>query len=114
MQSNFKRNLLIGFSLSLLILLISSTASFFSIQNLLESTRLVNHTNEVIHELANVNTGVIDAETGQRGFLLVGEDEFLTPYLDARERTMSAFDKVSDLTFDNPRQQQNLQALRDL
>jgi signal transduction histidine kinase/DNA-binding response OmpR family regulator/CHASE3 domain sensor protein len=105
MASNFRRNLIIGFSASLIILLVSSVASFMSISNLLVSADLVNRTNNVIIRLNDVNTGLIDAETGQRGYLLTGEAEFLSPYNDARARVMKAFEQVRTLTLENPEQQ---------
>jgi len=114
MKSNFKRNLLIGFGVSLIVLIISSVASFISISNLLESAGLVNHTNEVIVQLKQINEAMIDAETGQRGYLITGEDEFLTPYQNARERAFASFDNVKFLTQDNVRQQEKLPTLRRL
>jgi signal transduction histidine kinase/DNA-binding response OmpR family regulator/CHASE3 domain sensor protein len=114
MKSNFKRNLLVGFSASMIILIISSTASFISIQNLLESSNQVNHTNSVIIELNLVNAALIDAETGQRGYLLTGEDEFLQPYQDSRTRALEHFDRVKTLTSDNADQQRSLQQLAEL
>jgi len=47
---------------------------------------------------------LIDAETGQRGFIISGEDEFLQPYQNARTRAFEAFDKVKMLTIDNAKQ----------
>ncbi len=113
-SNNFKRNLLIGFSVSMIILIVSSVASFVSINNLLDSAGLVNHTNEVILQLKEINAALIDAETGQRGYLITGEDEFLDPYNDARERSITAFNNVKILTQDNSRQQEKLPALRRL
>jgi CHASE3 domain sensor protein len=72
MKSNFKRNLLIGFSISLIIMILSAVASFISIRNLLESANWVNHTNQVILSLKEINEALIDAETGQRGFIITG------------------------------------------
>jgi CHASE3 domain sensor protein len=58
MQSTFKRNLLVSYGISALLLLVSSIASFVSIQNLLYSSQEVNHTTQVIIELENVMTGL--------------------------------------------------------
>jgi signal transduction histidine kinase/DNA-binding response OmpR family regulator/CHASE3 domain sensor protein len=110
-MEKFKRNLLIGFGASLLILLVSSVLSFVSIRNLLKSARLVNHTNNVIQQLNEINTALIDAETGQRGFLLSGSEVFLEPYIDARDRVHSAYERVSELTSENPQQQKSLAEL---
>lgn len=114
MKSNFKRNLLIGFGASMVILIISSTASFFSISNLLESANLVNHTNEIIIELNKVNTAVLDAETGQRGYLLTGKEEFLTPYLDSRRRAETGYANLVRLTLGSEVHQAGLSELNRL
>ncbi len=114
MQSNFKRNLLIGFGASLAILLISSVASFVSITNLLKSSDLVTHTEEVIKELDRLNAAILDAETGQRGYLLAGDEAFLEPYRNSRDRAYQAFESIKAKTIDSPTQQKNLSDLDDL
>jgi len=114
MKSNFKRNLLVGFGVSLVILIISSAASFISISNLLESAELVTHTNEVIRELDEIRSALVDAETGQRGFLLTGEEEFLEPYKDSRARATEALEDIKSMTIDNPAHQSTLAELTTL
>ena len=113
-RNKFKRNLLIGFGASLLILTVSSVASFISINSLLESAGWVNHTNEVIRELDEVSAAMIDSETGQRGFLLTGEEIFLQPYEDSKARVMAALEAVRTQTADNAQQQATTVALRKL
>jgi signal transduction histidine kinase/DNA-binding response OmpR family regulator/CHASE3 domain sensor protein len=111
-KATFKRNLLIGFGLSLLLLIISSVASFFSIQNLLSSAYWVDHTNQVILKLESTVSFLKDAETGQRGFLLSGNDEFLQPYQGAYDSAMANIQEVKQLTVDNPPQQVSVEQLR--
>ncbi|PUZ26990.1 Signal transduction histidine kinase [Chitinophaga costaii] len=104
MNSTFKRNLLIGFGLSLLLLLMSSIASYTSIQHLLRSAFWVDHTNQVTIGLDHVKNYVEGAETGQRGFLLTGDDQYLEPFYGAFDSARANIRKVSDLTSDNPPQ----------
>lgn len=111
MSKNYKRNLRIGFGVSLLILMITSVASFISIRNLLDSAELVRHTNKVILELEAIKAAVVDAETGQRGFLITGEESFLQPFNDSKERALAAYAQVISLTQDNEAQQRDLPAL---
>jgi len=106
------RNLQIGFGLSLLILIVTSVASYSSIHNLLESARWVDHTDSVINELESVLSTMKDAETGQRGYLLTSDTAFLRPYNGAFDRALSQVDQVQRLTADNPTQQQNIGELR--
>jgi signal transduction histidine kinase/DNA-binding response OmpR family regulator/CHASE3 domain sensor protein len=95
-----------------LLLLISSAASYFAIQNLVKSSALVNHTNNVILELESTLSILKDAETGQRGYLLTGMPEFLTPFNDAREKIGAHIGKVTELTQDNPVQLRNCERLK--
>ncbi len=67
MNSSFKRNLLILYGLSFLLLIVSAIASYSSINNLLNSQKLVNHTNLVKNNLESIISVLKDAETGQRG-----------------------------------------------
>ncbi|HEV9038721.1 MAG TPA: response regulator [Puia sp.] len=108
------RNLQIGFGLSLLILVVTSVASYSSIRNLLLGSRLVDHTDSVISELNMTLSTLKDAETGQRGYLLSNDTAFLRPYWGSRERSLMLLDRVQRMTLDNPIQQQNCKELKDL
>jgi CHASE3 domain sensor protein len=108
------RNLQIGFGLSLLILIISSVASYSSIQNLLENSRWVDHTDSVISKLEYVISTMKDLETGQRGYLLTGDTVYLQPYNGSGPKALSTVDSIQQLTADNPVQQKNSEELRDV
>ena len=56
----------------------------------------------------------MDAETGQRGFLLTGKDEFLEPYDAARTRLGEDLSRLKRLTEDNQPQQARIQRLEGL
>lgn len=94
--------------------IVSSIASYTSIRNLLNSEAQVSHTNKVISQLENVISTLKDAETGQRGFLLTRQDDFLQPYSGAREKAASLVESLKKLTTDNPLQQQDLKRLGDV
>lgn len=107
MENNFTRNLQIGFGLSLFLLIISSTASFIAIKNFTGTAELVNHTERVLQETQSILSYMKDAETGQRGYLITHNPEFLEPYNGAYERVRAAIDNFKGLTLDNPSQQIN-------
>jgi len=107
-QLALKRNLLIGFSISLLILILSSVASYISIKSLLNSAQLVEHSNLVSKKTNEIISTMKDAETGQRGFLLTGEPAFLEPYNGSYDKVLGMIADVKDLTKDNPEQQTNM------
>jgi len=111
MRPGLLRNLQIGFGLSLLILIVSSIASYSSIQNLLGSARQVDHTDSVINRLEMALSTLKDAETGQRGYLLTGDTTFLRPYRGAQERALALVGDIRSMTMDNPSQTQNANEL---
>ncbi|MES2648425.1 MAG: response regulator [Bacteroidota bacterium] len=98
MKSNFKRNLVVGYSVSLFLLIVSSAASFISIRNLLTNLRKVDETNNTILKLENVLGVLRDAETGQRGYLLTRETRFLEPYNGAEDKLNIALKEIRVLT----------------
>ena len=72
----------------------------------------VRHTLEVENRLNLIQLLVTNAETGQRGYLLAGEAQYLDPYSDAVGRLPSELDALEQATTDNPTQRAALAALR--
>lgn len=79
-----------------------------------EETRRVNHTQEVLRHLEATLGELRDVETGQRGFLIAGDEQFLEPYSRASSRVMGALDQLQSLTAGQADQQQHLTQLRPL
>ncbi len=114
MKSNFKRNLLISSAISLVVLIVSSTASYVSIKKLLESVYWVNHTQEIIYNVNQAEAILTDAQTSMRGFLITGNEQFVDMYMKAENESNSYFNKLDVLTIDNTIQQQSLKELKVL
>jgi signal transduction histidine kinase/CheY-like chemotaxis protein/CHASE3 domain sensor protein len=106
------RQLRIVFSISIVLLVISLFASFVSTSKLIENSRLVNHTNEVLIQSENIISYMKDAETGQRGYLVSHDPVFLEPYAGAYQKVVASYRNVEDLTIDNPVQQKNIQEIK--
>lgn len=113
-SNNIIRQLQIVFSISIVVLLLSLYASFFSVQRLIDNSKLVNHTHEVLIQADNIISYMKDAETGQRGFIITHDRDFLTPYQDAYEKVSESYKNVRDLTVDNPIQQTNIAEINNL
>jgi len=73
---------------------------------------LVDHTRIVINELQDTLTAMLNLETGHRGYLLTGQEAFLQPYKDSKDKLGVHIEKLAGLTGDNPTQQQRVGALR--
>ncbi|WP_289658717.1 response regulator [Flavobacterium panacagri] len=112
MNGNFKRNLLISSLVSLLVLTISSVASFISIKSLLSSNFWVNHTQDVIYNLNEGSAIITEAQTSMRGYLLTGDEQFVDRFNDSEAKSNNYFDKLDELTSDNPSQRKMLDELR--
>lgn len=114
MKLSLKSNLRLGLGLSLVILILSSLASYVSIRNLIKSSDLVAHSNNVMSGLDNIISTLKDAETGQRGYLLSGNKVFLEPYVGANEKVNSLYSTINNETKDNPYQQRKLNELKEI
>ncbi len=113
MKLTLKRNLLYGLGLSLILLFISSFASYISIRNLIQSSEMVRRSNRTIETLNNVLSVVKDAETVQRGFLLTGDPVFLTPYHEATGKTEGIMNSLPSELSNTDIQQKNLAQLHE-
>ncbi len=109
---NFKKNLLFGLGLSLILLFISSLASYFSIKNLISNSDMVSASNRTIKDLDNLLSFVKDAETGQRGYLLTGDQVFLTPYTSAKEQITIGLNDLSNKITNTEAQNNNFEILK--
>lgn len=111
MDKKFKNTLLITFISSIVLIIAFSIFSISNIKDLIHDQEQKSHTNEVLFNLEQVISQIKDAETGQRGFLLTGNREFLDDYYGAYERTRNNIDEVDKLTEDNVSQQMRLDSL---
>jgi signal transduction histidine kinase/DNA-binding response OmpR family regulator/CHASE3 domain sensor protein len=114
MQKKAKKNLTGGFGISLLILLVSSVASFISIRQFIKSSERVSHTHTVLQKVEEIISNTKDAETGQRGFLLTHDVNYLAPYNGTFEKVQSTFEEVDKLMSDDPEQKARLAKLKAL
>jgi signal transduction histidine kinase len=74
----------------------------------------VNHTQDAANLIARIYRRAVDAETGQRGFLLTQDETYLTPYAEARTELPKDLDALGRLTSDNPVQVAQFATIRKL
>ncbi len=74
----------------------------------------VEHTHLVIENLEKLISTMKDAETGQRGYLITGEERYLDPYTAAVGQADQILKDVRELTVDNPDQQKRLDTMEPL
>jgi two-component system sensor kinase FixL len=83
-----------------------------NLTRLRQSFTYVQHTNEVLRNLAAAERQLLTAESGERGFLLTGEASYLNAYAQARDSLPGTLATLRQLTSDNPAQTARLDDLR--
>jgi CheY-like chemotaxis protein/CHASE3 domain sensor protein len=87
---------LAGFVVALGAVVVIAVLSYQSVQSSTDTARSLTRAAEVLGQLQSVISTLKDAETGQRGYLLTGREDYLEPFLDAKRslpielRTMQA------------------------
>ena len=92
----------IGLGLVVALLLLSASLAYRNTRQLNDDATWVTNTQVVLNLTSDVMLTLVDAETGMRGFPIVGKDEFLRPY-DAALVRLDGLGVAGDR--DAPRQQ---------
>lgn len=95
-------------SAGLLILLGISASSIWLVFSLREDANEVARTLEVENQIYVALLQLRRAESAERGYLLTSQPEFLTDFRDAEAAIRPAFNRLQELTADNPAQVKNL------
>ena len=111
---SFKLKVIAGFGTGLAILILIGVLSFRSLKRNAEDRIWVTHTHLALEKLDAVLADLLDAETGQRGYILTGEASYLRPYTDALARLHQNVKELRELTADNPAQQHSLDGLEQM
>src|SRR5450759_3484050 len=103
-----------GYALALIILVVLGVVSYRNTTGLIEAAQMKVHTYQVLENLKGVLSTLKDAETGQRGYIITGEDRYLEPYQAGMSAVNQTMQHLRGLTADNPNQQQRIEALEPL
>jgi len=105
---------LIGFLLAVAAVAIIALLSDQSLQATTDSTANLTQTIEVLGHLEGLLSTLKDAETGQRGFLLTGDESYLTPYTDAKDSLPDELSSMRALLVNRPEQRRRLDGIESL
>jgi methyl-accepting chemotaxis protein len=107
----FKTKLLAGYGVILSLMLIIAVVVFISVKSLTNNFGWVDHTHKVLAKASRIQAAAVDMETGMRGYLLAGKEEFLEPYHNGHNTFISLASSLSDTVADNPAQVQLLKEI---
>jgi PAS domain S-box-containing protein len=103
-----------GFATATAILVFVGWQSYQSTARFAEASEWRKHTYEVLRNLDETVARLVDAETGQRGYLLTGDESYLEPYRAATKNIDRTIRDLKSLTSDNSNQQKRIQILEPL
>lgn len=104
----------ISFALVIVMFLIVSIVTLKNTKRLGEDYDKVNNTHEVLEKIELVLGDLKDAETGQRGFIITGLENYLDPYNSALKSVRKNISDLELLTIDSDFQQQQIIKLDSL
>ncbi|OCQ95534.1 hypothetical protein BCD67_09890 [Oscillatoriales cyanobacterium USR001] len=93
---------------------INTAISQWSRNYSIEASQWVAHTYKVQSELNTLEKTLVDAETGQRGFVITKDSEFLEPYNQAKKNLQIIFTNLTNDIKDNPSQTQKLEEVEKI
>src|ERR1700740_3015846 len=102
MPKRERRLILGGFVAAAFILLVVGWESYRDTIRVAEAAEARKHSFEIRGLLADVASRVVEAETGERGFLLTENDPYLEPYRGAIKRLDQLLEDLKNATADNP------------
>ncbi|MDZ8183949.1 MAG: response regulator [Nostoc sp. ChiSLP02] len=103
-----------GFALALVILVLIGTLSYQSTQVLINTSKELLNTQVTINCLQELLSHIKDAETGQRGYILTGNEAYLEPYQTALVKVAPEIQQLRKLTPEDPQQLNQIDTLESL
>lgn len=108
------RSDLIWLGSALLALVLILVVCFLSWRQVINANRSVANTQDILRRISLVRSLVVDAETGQRGFLLTDGVQYLDPYENAMKQIPIEIAKLRSLVGSEPELNRNLRDLESL
>jgi PAS domain S-box-containing protein len=114
MGGSLDRSVQIGVGVLAGLLIVNAALSYRNTWQMNEDAGWVTHTHEVLDLTDSVLLAVVDAETGERGFLLTGQDEYLDPYIAALPHLHRDMNALKAEARDNGGQQDRVAKLAEM
>jgi signal transduction histidine kinase/CheY-like chemotaxis protein/CHASE3 domain sensor protein len=102
----------IGLAAALVFFVASGVVAYLNFDALRIGNQRIVQTHQAIVSLDELLSQVQDAETGQRGYLLTGEEPYLAPYSTALKSIPAQLDEIGRMTSINSGQDERLVVLR--
>ncbi len=113
-QMRLRSKLLAGFAVPALFTLALTALIIYSLNRMDGAFNWVEHTHVAIGYGDKLQSSMVDAETGLKGYLIAGEAAFLEPYVDGKAVFAETLAKAQKHVSDNPAQLERLDQIGTL
>lgn len=94
-------------------IIILSTLVYINYDKTEQAVNWNTHSFLVLNDFNKLLLSMVNMETGERGFVITGQDNFLEPFHSGKTSFNKTFQDVKNLTNDNPKQQDNLEQIQE-
>ncbi|MCG8551846.1 MAG: CHASE3 domain-containing protein [Desulfobacterales bacterium] len=105
---SLRMKVIIGGFTPLVFLVIVTAVTLINVNAMVNSNKWVEHTYNVLSQAKSIVGYAVDMETGMRGYLLAGKEEFLDPYKGGEAKTYKSIRSLQETVNDNPKQVKRL------
>jgi len=110
---SFRNKTMFGFAGVIVVMFSLGAAMLAMIGETRDGVRWTKHTYNVIGQLNSIVAAMVDQETGLRGYLLAGDEQFLEPFIAGKAAFDEATEIVANVTTDNPRAQELITQIKN-
>jgi methyl-accepting chemotaxis protein len=108
------RKLLLAFGVMVAIIIGLVLSAYSTLNRVSVASDADTESHQVMISVRTLEGDLADLETGQRGFVITGDEKFLEPHTLARVSFVQNLNRIRELTTENAQQQERLQEVRDL
>lgn len=114
MRIYFDKRILTIFIITVVVLVVLGVFSVTSMQRLIQTARLLTHSTQVINTAELVTKSMVDVETGQRGYVITANEQYLEPFYESSAKVERYLHALDSLLADNPLQREKVDTVRTL
>ena len=114
MTIRLNTKILIGFTIALSVLMLTSFAAYFLLGRLGNSTRLVEHSYRVLQRADDVRLGLRDAQGAVRNYLMLNDTSYQRTYAVTAGQLVGNLRQLNELVADEPHQRAIADTLSEL
>ncbi|HEV2348660.1 MAG TPA: diguanylate cyclase [Terriglobia bacterium] len=111
MRGSIEKLIQAGFALAIVVVAVIAFIAIQTTRKLIDDNYWVNHSEEILVELNSTLSTLVEAETGQRGYVITGDEQFLAPYEAAATEIQDHVARLQRLAEDNPSKQLQIPVL---